>query len=115
MPPRHEVIQKILTLLPGYVEQVEAERTWFYDVRKKGGWRLTKSGLAAMKMAGIQHWRVDLDLKKVNQQLILEMNRKIQSPYFISTRPPELWLFSDREAVMAQLYGEIPLWLKSLD
>ena len=114
MPTRHEVVRRILELRHSNLDPHETERVWFCDLRQQGGWRLTLAGRAALEMAGIQHWTVPLAPKILDRRLILEMNNRIEWPYFISGRPPQLWLFSDRDAVMAQLYGDIGAWVKSL-
>jgi len=114
MPTRHEVVQRILELRPNDLDPREAERVWFCDVRRRGGWRLTLAGRAAFEMAGIQHWTVPLEPRALDRRLMLEMNDRIQWPYFISGRPPQLWLFSDRDAVMAQLYGDVGAWVQNL-
>lgn len=114
MPLRHEVVQRILDLLPDNTDPAGAEKKWFRDVRRHGGWRLTPAGRAAFEMAGIQHWRIPIDLQSLDRRLMLNMNYRIQWPYFITARPPEIWLFSDRDAVMAQLYGDVKTWVNSL-
>jgi hypothetical protein len=114
MPTRHEVVRRILELRSSDLDPDEAERTWFCDVRRRGGWRLTLAGRAAFDLAGIQHWTVPLEPVKLDRRLVLDMNHRIQWPYFISSRPPELWLFSDRDAVMVSLYGDISAWIHSL-
>lgn len=115
MPTRHEVVKRVLELRPSDLDLREAERLWFCDVRRHGGWRLTLAGRAAFEMVGIQHWTIPLDGKNLDRRLILDMNNCLRWPYFISGRPAELWLFSDRDAVMAQLYGDIRTWVKSLN
>ena len=114
MPTRYEVVQRVLELYPGNLIPQEAERAWFCDVRRRGGWRLTLAGLAAFEMAGIQYWTVPLGTRDLDKRTILEMNHSIKWPYFISRRPSQIWLFSDRDAVMAQLYGDIRAWVNSL-
>jgi hypothetical protein len=115
MTRRHEVVCRVLALLPGELDPEQVERSWFCDVRRNGGWRLTDQGLAAFDSAGIQRWRVPLGETSLDRRLILEMNRRIRWPYYLSVRPYEIWLFSDQDAVMAQLYGDIRAWVTNLE
>jgi hypothetical protein len=114
MPHRHDLVKKVLSLLPAELDVHDATKTWFYDIRKSGGFRLTDRGLEALRMAGLQSWTVPLGGTKLTKQLILDMNRRIEWPYYISTKPPCLILFSDRDAVMAQLYGDLTQWIANL-
>lgn len=115
MTRRHELVCRVLVLVPGALDAEQAERLWFCDVRRQGGWRLTMQGLAAFDLAGIQRWNVPISDSGLTRRQLLEMNRHIQWPYFISVRPRELLLFSDQDAVMVHLYGNISSWITSLN
>lgn len=114
MPTRHEVVQRLLDLMSSNLDVTEAERQWFCDVRRRGGWRLTLAGLAAFDMAGIQRWSVPLDMSKLHRRQLVDMNRSMKWPYYISVKPPSLWLFNDKDAVMAHLHGDVLSWINSL-
>ena len=112
---RLDIIKKILDLNGSDLDAEQASRIWFWDIRRNGGLRLTAGGYTAMKQAGIQSWSVPFERKSLDKKTMLEMNRRIQWPYFISTRPPELVLFSDTDAVMATLYGDVRSWLQNME
>jgi hypothetical protein len=111
MLKRHDLVKRILELSSDTQTPDLVSAMWFQDIRKNGGWRLTQAGLSALRAANIQHWSVPLDSKKITKKLLLEMNKKIHWPYFISIKPPSLILFNDHDAVMAQLHGDPVSWI----
>lgn len=115
MAKRDDIVKCILDLNHSDLDPKETTKRWFWDIRRSGGLRLTSGGLAAMREAGIRSWAVPLDHRVITKRTILEMNRRIDWPYYISARPPELILFSDSDAVMANLYGDVAKWVNSLD
>ena len=114
MPARSEIVARVLDLAQIDLDPDEAQRQWFYDIRRKGGMRLTKIGFDALTKSGLQSWQVPVDKTALTKKNILEMNRRIGWPYYITTKPFALVLFSDRDAVLANLYGDIEKWLASL-
>ena len=49
-----------------------------------------------------------------NQQLILEMDSKLQMPYYISATkgiPKKIAFFGSKEAIMINLYGDLKKYL----
>jgi len=114
MPQRREVVEKILELLPGDYDAAQAEQAWFWDIRRSGGYRLTAAGYMALVTANIDSWCVPISANQINKKTLLEMNRRIKWPYFIDGKNKQLVLFSSRDAVMAQLYGNVVAWVNSL-
>ncbi len=55
---------------------------------------------------------MDLDPKKINKKTILELDRKLQWPYYIDTKKRQIIFFSSREAMLATLYGDLGSFLK---
>lgn len=54
------------------------------------------------------------DPHKFNQQMVLEMDSKLQMPYYIHTIkgiPKKVIFFGSQEAVMANLYGDLQRFL----
>lgn len=85
---------------------------WWYNLRKNGGMRLTGPGYTVFKR--------DLELENYTfvindplvftQQTILKLDRKLQAPYYIHAIkgiPKSIVFFGSREAVMANLYGNL--------
>jgi hypothetical protein len=114
MPDRSEIVARVIDLAQFNLDPEEAQRRWFYDIRRKGGMRLTKVGFDALTKSGLQSWQVPVDKTVLTKKNILEMNRRIGWPYYITTKPFALVLFSDRDAVLANLYGDIEKWLASI-
>ena len=54
------------------------------------------------------------DPTEFNQHMILDLDRKIQTPYYISATkgiPKKVIFFGSKEAVMIQLYGDLKQYL----
>ena len=90
--------------------------TWWFNIRNNGGMRLTSNGYHV--------FCEDLDLEyyeftisnphDLNQQLILEMDTKLQMPYYIHAVkgiPKKIVFFGSKEAVMINLYGDLKKYL----
>lgn len=109
-----ELVRQLDTDLGVTVKQ--AMHTWWFNIRKTGGMRLTGPGYHVFK----EH----LDLTcyefainnptEFNQELILDLDRKIQMPYYISATkgiPKKIVFFGSMEAVMVNLYGDLKKFL----
>jgi hypothetical protein len=101
----------------GVTEKV-AMRTWWHNTRAKGGMRLTSVGYAVFsKDLDLAQYSFDLDNPYVlNGAMILEMDQKLQMPYYIWARqgvPRKIILFGSSEALIATLYGDFKRWLDS--
>lgn len=114
MPARRDVVLRVVERLPTPIDLTEAEQTWFCDVRKQGGWRLTAKGFHALQTAKLDYWQIPFDIKQINKKVVLEMHRKITWPYYLSAKPPSLILFHSNDAVMASLYGNVIAWVQSV-
>ncbi len=78
--------------------------------------RLTKHGYDAfVKELEIEFYEFDIPLKsRFNQKTILELDRRLQMPYYIKVekqRVAKLIFFSSREAVLVNLYGDLEKFL----
>jgi hypothetical protein len=93
-----------------------AMHTWWFNIRNNGGMRLTANGYRV--------FREELDLvcyefpinipTDFNQQMILEMDNKLQMPYYIHAVkgiPKKIVFFGSKEAVMTNLYGDLKKFL----
>lgn len=111
-----ELTQAILDQLPpGHAHSVEdVINVWWMNIRANGGLRLTALGYEVLRLLKMESWTVDLDPRKINKLVILQLDRKLQYPYYIDAKKQKLILFSSREAMMATLYGDIAVWLKNL-
>ena len=118
MRDKLKLTQKLVSQLPEEQRiSVESARvSWWHNVRPTGGLRLTSTGWAAL--AG------DLDLEfyeykitdpvAFNQHMILALDRKLQMPYYITATkgvPKTVVFFDSKEAVLANLYGDLAKFL----
>lgn len=117
MARRRDLTQSILDLLPGgaAINIDHAIHTWYYNIRERGGFRLTALGYTALKAAAVDSWSIPLEIKDIDKKGLLTMDRNLQWPYFIDISHRQLVLFSGRDAVMATLYGDVKQWLVNLE
>ena len=90
--------------------------TWWFNIRNNGGMRLTTAGYRAFcDELDLTHYEFPInDPHAFNQQLILEMDSKLQMPYYISATkgiPKKIIFFGSKEAVMINLYGDLKKYL----
>ena len=97
----------------------QAMRTWWFNIRKNGGMRLTGPGYDAftnqLHIARYE-WTIT-DPLAFTQRVILALDRKLHMPYYISSSkgiPKKIVLFGSQEAVMINLYGDLVRWLDSI-
>ena len=93
-----------------------AMHTWWFNLRKTGGMRLTSAGHHAFKEhLDLTHYEFAIeDPTDFTQHLILDLDRKMQMPYYIHAVkgiPRKVIFFGSREAVMINLYGDLKKYL----
>lgn len=114
---KREIVQHVLGLLPETqrITEAEAFKTWYQNIRESGGLRLSFVGYRTFQAVGIQNWPVELrDIKRyTTPPMLLELDRKMQYPYFIDYKNKCMIMFSSRDAMMATLYGDLAAWLKN--
>ena len=82
--------------------------------------RLTGTGYVVMiKDLDLEHYEYTIaDPMMFNQQTILKLDRKLQTPYYIHAVkgvPRRIVFFGSREAVMANLYGNLQQFLDNYE
>ena len=94
----------------------QAMRTWWFNIRKNGGMRLTGPGYSVfieqLDLARYE-WSIP-DPHQFNQRVILALDKKIQMPYYISSTkgiPKKIVFFGSQEAVWLNLYGNLQQFL----
>lgn len=114
MTPRQQLTHQILQTIPDQAMTLEqANRQWWVNQRRSGGYRLTPEGYRVLaSVLDLEHWRVPVPRLSLANVLVLD--QKIENPYFLDVRRGDLLLFGDREAMMAIMYGDVGQWLKSL-
>jgi hypothetical protein len=115
---KHKLTQRLIELLPDdhRLSLEEAMILWYTNIRNNGGFRLTQNGYQAMKILGLESWSVPLtDIKiTMDKNLLLNLDRKLTYPYFIDYKKKEIIFYSNKEAVMATMYGSIKNWLDNM-
>ena len=109
-----ELVRQLDTDLGVTVKQ--AMRTWWFNIRKSGGMRLTGPGYHVFKeQLDLTYYEFAInDPTEFTQELILDLDRKIQMPYYISATkgiPKKIVFFGSIEAVMVNLYGDLKKFL----
>ena len=90
--------------------------TIWRNLRKDGGFRLTIKGYELFgKYLELQHYTVKLDMMVLGTKTLLALDRKIKHPYYIqykaSANSINLILFDSKEAMLANLYGDLDKFL----
>jgi len=98
------------------VDPKSAMTTWWFNIRRNGGMRLTSTGYSALSDdLDLEHYSYNIDNPQVfNKQLMLTLDRKMQMPYYIQAVkgiPKQIVFFGSKEAVMVNLYGNLSQFL----
>ena len=92
----------------------QAINSWWHNIRKSGGLRLTDEGFRVLKTElGLDSWNVDIsqNTQKLNHNILLQLDRSLQWPYYIDRKIAKIIFFSSKEATLATLYGDVGEWL----
>ena len=90
--------------------------TWWFNIRNNGGMRLTTNGYRVF-CDELDLTRYDFPINNphaFNQHMILELDSKLQMPYYIHAVkgiPKKIVFFGSKEAVMVNLYGDLKKYL----
>ena len=97
--------------------------TWWMNIRKEGGLRLSALGDLAFRQAEIEYYEYpfNLVLDGSIHGFMLELNKKIKCPYFLGVNKdtdkknkPYIRLYDSKVAMMVSLYGNINEYLESV-
>jgi hypothetical protein len=94
----------------------KAMHTWWFNLRNAGGMRLTSTGYHVFcKELDLEHYSFTIDNPTdINQHMILDMDRKLQMPYYIHAVkgvPKKIVFFGSKEAMITNLYGNLQQFL----
>lgn len=105
----------------------QAMVTWWANIRKDGGLRLTKHGYEILhNVLKLESWEFDLTnpdaagawKAPINKKIILSMDRKLKWPYYLDFSPRKktqrVVFFGSQEAMMVTMYGNLKFWLDSI-
>lgn len=94
----------------------QARIGWWFNIKSTGGLRLTALGfkvLAEQLDIKFYEYRIS-DSMQFNMQTVLDLDRKLEQPYYIVTKkgePVAILFFGSKEAMMANLYGNLDKFL----
>jgi len=118
------ITDTLLKMLPEsrQIDLDQAMKTWWANIRRDGGMRLTDLGYEIMHdVLKLESWALDLsDRERVifPKRVILDLDRKLAWPYYldvnIKRKRRRIVFFGSREAMMATMYGDLQKWLASL-
>jgi hypothetical protein len=115
---KHQLTQRLIQLLPdpNRINLDSALPSWWFNIRRTGGMRLTAIGyMAFVNQLDLEHYSYDIaDPLIFNQRLMLKLDRRMQMPYYIHAVkgiPKKIVFFGSREAVMVNLYGNLEQFL----
>lgn len=118
MPTKSEITSRIIESSNrlNKIDLDTALKTWYQNIRDNGGMRLTTYGYKILRSLEIECWSWPWPNEKgyINKKLLLEMDRKLEYPYFINAKTREIVFYSSREAMMATLYGDLKQWLNNI-
>lgn len=130
MPNRKlEIVQRLLADIPDpFKENIDqAMITWWANIRRDGGMRLTHHGYKIMHdVLKLESWQLTLsdgdDVKSfrshITKKIVLDLDRKLEWPYYLDfnarKKTRRIVFFGSREAMMATMYGDLESWLASL-
>lgn len=111
---RDQFTVKLIELLPES-KKISFDRArieWWFNPSKNGGFRLTSEGYSILaSVLEFENWRV---ATHPNLRLLLDLEKKLEVPYFVNAKKKELILFGSKEAMMATLHGDVKRWLELL-
>ena len=84
------------------------------NLRQDGGFRLTNKGYELFsKYLELEHYTVDLNVPSVGIKMLLELDHKLKHPYYLHLykNNVDLIFFDSKEAVLANLYGNLEKFL----
>ena len=118
MRDKRRLTQELIALLPEEqrISVDSAMPAWWFNLRRNGGMRLTSTGYDTfVQKLELDHYSYPIDNPMLfNQQTILDLDRKMQMPYYIQATkgvPKKIVFFGSREAVMVNLYGNLQQFL----
>lgn len=118
MRNKRKLTEQLVAVLPEgqHVTVKSAMTSWWFNLRKTGGMRLTSAGYHVFtEDLDLEHYSYNVnDPTDINQQMILDMDRKLQMPYYIHAVkgvPKKIIFFSSKEAMVTNLYGDLKKFL----
>ena len=118
MRDKRRLTEELVALLPEpqRISVDSAIPTWWFNLRRNGGMRLTVLGYRVFtEQLDLEHYSYPVeDPLLFTQHTILKLDRKMQMPYYIHAVkgiPKQISFFGSKEAVMVTLYGNLQQFL----
>ena len=122
MRDKRKLTEELINLLPEeqQISVSTAMGLWWFNIRRKGGMRLTALGHQAfVEYLDLEHHAYTIDNPLlITQQTILKLDRKMQMPYYIQATkgiPKRIIFFGSKEAVMVNLYRDLQQFLDNYE
>ena len=122
MRDKKKLTEELINLLPekDRTGVSSTMHTWWFNIRRNGGMRLTGLGYRAFtENLDLEHYSYTIDNPLLlTQQTILKLDRKMQMPYYIHAVkgvPKKIVFFGSKEAVMVNLYGNLQQFLDNYE
>ena len=113
MRNKEELTKLLIQQLPNdnQPDDKSAFHSWWYNTRDNGGMRLTSTGFQLMKRLKFEYWEFEFPegFAQKTKRVILGLDRKLEWPYYYGKK--RIAFFGSKEAMMANLTGDIELWL----
>lgn len=90
-----------------------AMRDWWQNLRDGAGLRLTAEGYRVMKQLGVESYHFDVRPDQLTPRLLVQLDQRLQDPYFLKPdrRKPWIEFYGSRDALLANLYGDLSRFL----
>jgi len=123
-----EIVQRLMPQVPmEYQQSIDSAMiTWWANIRRDGGLRLTNHGYEIMHdVLKLESWVLDLSdgneprssRSRMTKKIILDLDRKLEWPYYLDfnarKKSRRIVFFGSKEAMMAAMYGDLERWLDS--
>lgn len=93
----------------------EAIPLWWHNIRAGGGMRLTKMGYETFtKLLDLERYDYTVEPFSITNRMIIQLDRKLQHPWYLvmhKNMPRSIVFFGSKEAMMANLYGDLKRFL----
>lgn len=83
---------------------------WWVNYQEHGGFRLTQEGYHILRdNMDMPCWT--LNLTSVTPRILLALDQKLTTPYYLDVRKRKIVMFGSQEAMMATLHGDLDRYL----
>ena len=113
MRDKRKLTEELIQHLPEQhkITVQEAIPLWWHNLRGSGGMRLTRMGFETFtKLLDLEHYEYAVDPHLITNRMIIELDRKLQQPWYVvfhKQMPKSIIFFGSKEAMMANLYGDL--------